>query len=193
MHGADGAAHSNLQHSDGRDGVDHVQVRFENRCPIMFFSNALPVEAGRLTRRDAQKFLTERGWSHDAVHEMVSRLEQGENGNVWIDQDQLVLWHDAVDVGDGRVRDMQSAASIVMSHRSSMIQFQGSIVQPKDAPSPAIWHEQACRHFGLKGVVRLRPVGMIVETSLLLQGSEADITAYRYAVVDFLQRLFSGV
>ena len=34
-------------------------------------------------------------------------------------------------------------------------------------------YTQACRHLGLKGVVRLCAVGMIVETSLLLQGSEA--------------------
>ena len=31
---------------------------------------------------------------------------------------------------------------------------------------------------GLKGMVRLCHVGMIVETSILLQGSEADVIAY---------------
>jgi hypothetical protein len=95
-----------------------------------------------------------------------------------IDQNDLVLWHDAMDAGDGSLRDFQSAAAIVMSDKRCLIQFQGSIVQNKNAPSPKIWHEQACRHFGLKGVVRLCVVGMIVETSILLQGSESELCAY---------------
>ena len=53
-----------------------------------------------------------------------------------------------------------------------------------DAPEdPANWHEQACLHLGLKGVVRLCKVGMIVETSILLQGNEPELVAYADALL----------
>ena len=53
-----------------------------------------------------------------------------------------------------------------------------------DAPQDAAnWHEQACLHLGLKGVVRLCAVGMIVETSILLQGNEPELVAYADALL----------
>ena len=167
--------------TNGMDGIENVLVRFESRCPVMIFTQMDGV-GGRVLRSEAYSFLEARGWQVAKIMEVLRELDLEETGTV--DQEELVLWFDAtVNVaGGGILRDVESTRAIVQSHQMCMIQFQGSIVQPANAPCPSIWHDQACRHLGIKGTVRLCSSGMIVETSLLLQGSEVDLIAYTDAL-----------
>jgi len=114
---------------DGEDLLDHVQVRFENRCPIMIFSQMDGVGAGRVARHEAFGFLESRGWDSTKIMEVLSRLDLEDTGMV--DQDELVLWHDATVASDGSLRDVESAAAIITTHTKCLLQFQGSIVQSK--------------------------------------------------------------
>jgi hypothetical protein len=114
---------------DGEDLLDHVQVRFENRCPIMIFSQMDGVGAGRVTRHEAFGFLESRGWDASNIMAVLSRLDLQDTGAV--DQDELVLWHDATVASDGVLRDIESAAAIITTHTKCLMQFEGSIVQSK--------------------------------------------------------------
>jgi hypothetical protein len=47
--------------------------------------------------------------------------------------------------------------------RKVIATFRGTVVTQKGAPSPVQWHEQACEHFGLRGLVRIAVRGLVVE------------------------------
>lgn len=134
------------------------------------------IGAGAVTRSDAYSFLQQRGWKSEEITELLDRLDIQGTGD--IDREHLVRSYDAVMCEESGNRNIANAIELTFQQRRFAFQYSGSVVQPKDAPSPDRWHEQACCHLGLKGFVRLCRVGLLLEVGISLQGQRDDIRAY---------------
>lgn len=173
---------------------EQLQRRFQHRCPVVLFSQMAGSGAGILARRDAYAFLQQQSWGPDEIQELLDSLAlPGGAGEV--NREEFVRAFDAVMCeitsprkgtkapidGKGKFsggKTIHDAIAISLEQPLYLMQFCGTVVQPKGTASVEHWHEQAVCHLGLKGSLRVSPSGLLVDVGMSLQGAYADLRAF---------------
>eukprot|EP00960_Hanusia_phi_P072194 767726-Hanusia_phi.AAC.1 len=165
----------NVEEGSKKDGIK-LSERFENRCPVMLFSQMLGFGAGLVSRRDAYKFLQQRDWDSESIIKILDSISIDDEQNV--KKEDLIRSSVAIMCKDGSRRSLADAIAISSCSSECILQFQGTLIPTSSAPKMEMWHQQVCCHLGLKGFVRLCYTGIILDVGLVLQGHEDDVVAY---------------
>jgi len=173
---------------------EQLQRRFQHRCPVVLFSQMAGNGSGIVARREAYAFLQSQEWGADEIQELLDSLAlPGGAGEV--NRDEFVRAFDAVMCevptprrgtpkpldGKGKfsgAKTIHEAIAAALEQPLYLMQFCGTVVQPKGTAAVEHWHEQAVCHLGLKGSLRVSPSGLLVDVGMSLQGAYADLRAF---------------